>query len=205
MNKKIALGFCVCIVLIVIAIILFFKPTSEYNLIQDIFGKNRPIYEYNFGDTVQEWLNPFDFSNIPGTSPNSLMLALYDNKADSKGFNFNDIYINPLKNGLGKAEKSIWDTITNKIFDVTTKDMTTKDASANVYFVKKRTVVDSSLNSLISEGVKTMARTFLVPGYKYTISHDNIGLGRLGGTPHRLETRMRAMSLPPISFVFTRV
>ena len=206
MNKKIALGCCVCIVLIVIviAIILFFKPTSEYNYIQDMvnsYNNTKPQYEYYFGSSLSSWVNPYDLSNIPGKSP-TLMLALYDNKAASTGFNFNDIYTEPLNNGLKNAEKVIWDIITTKINTVTTNDMTTPDASANVYFGNKGTVVDSSLNSLIREGEITMARTYLVPGYKYWIGHNNIGL-TTNGKDQAIQTDKRAASADPWSFVFT--
>ena len=159
MNKKIVLGSCFCIILITIAIILFFTTKSEY------LNKE---YVYSWGTT-----NIHDFSFIPGYS-NLLKVELYDNKADSTGVDFDSLYKSHLILSLQSVEKSIWTTVKQKIDGSINSNLNT-----NNYFDDKKIAIKDKIETTIYSIVGDLAKKFLIENYPYRITYTNADMPHL--------------------------
>ena len=170
MNKKIVLGSCFCIILITIAIILFFTTKSEY--LND-------KYRYSLGTTTDA--NKYEVSSIPGK--NDWKVDLYENKADSNGFDSNLLYKTRLLLGLGSVENSIWTKVKKNIDDSIVSNLST---NTNNYIDTKKNETITKIETTINSIVGDLAKKVLVAGYPYRITYTNadayphMGGGSLG-------------------------
>ena len=153
MNKKIVLGSCFCIILITIAIILFFTTKSEY------LNKE---YVYSWGTT-----NIHDFSSIPGYS-NLLKVELYDKTANSTGVEFDSLYKSPLILSLQSVENYIWTTVKQKIDDSIRSNLTT-----NNYIDDKKNAIKDNIETTINKIIIDLAEKVMVENYPYRLTYTN--------------------------------
>ena len=164
MNKKIVLGSCFCIILITIAIILFFTTKSEY--LND-------KYRYSLGTTTDA--NKYEVSSIPGK--NDWKVDLYENTADSTGFDSNLLYKTRLLLGLGSVENSIWTTVKQGIDDSIASNLSTNTSN---YIDNKKNETITKIETTINSIVGDLAKKVLVENYPYRITYTNADWPHLG-------------------------
>jgi hypothetical protein len=170
MTRKFAIGSCVCIILIILTVILFFTSKSEYS-----------TYIYDFSNAVIR----YDYSFLPGYNYSLLVDTYKNDSSDLTGYSYKDLYKTPLNVGIENAERDIWRQVKSKVDKVINEDI-----SFNIYLELKKNQIKTTFDSSIEELVSDISSKYLVTGSKYKFfyidwishqtKHDTL---TTGGTP----------------------